>query len=32
VRNGVVGSDGIARFEDTNAPASLTRFYRMVSP
>jgi len=32
LRNGVVGNDGIARFEDTNAPASLTRFYRMVSP
>jgi hypothetical protein len=32
VHNGVVGADGIARFEDTNAPSSATRFYRMVSP
>ncbi|HXI53953.1 MAG TPA: hypothetical protein VNH84_20705, partial [Candidatus Saccharimonadales bacterium] len=29
---GSAGSDGVVRFEDTNAPAYPTRFYRSVSP
>jgi hypothetical protein len=32
VLTGVVGNDGVARFQDTNAPAYRTRFYRSVSP